>query len=133
MLWTQEEVLTPKLAWDNRKGELQVAGVFLQDFTGPVLSRGRGTCSELLSMRAQLHTKTFGISVYNQLGSFSGPTPHNLDGMSVGIEKHYSYVDFLMGGKITFGAWNKPMKQLIISVVKKKNLSPQEPYRSLWQ
>ena len=25
-----------------------------------------------------------------------------------------------MGGKITFGAWNKPMKQLIIFVVKKK-------------
>ena len=35
-------MLTPKLAWDNTKGELQVAGVFLQDFTGPVLSRGRG-------------------------------------------------------------------------------------------
>ena len=38
-------------------------------------------------MRAQLHTKTFGMSVYNQLGSFSGPTLHNLDGMSAGIEK----------------------------------------------
>lgn len=82
-------MLIPKLARDNRKRELQVAGVFLQDFTGPVLSRGRGggDLCRTVCMRAQLLTKTFGMNVYNQLGSLSGPTPHNLDGMSVGIEK----------------------------------------------